>query len=350
MKLLYIITGLGKGGAEKQLYNLITHLPKTYSIQVVSLFGGEYATALQKKKIQTTVLDISPFRFMKITRQLKKIIEKEQPDIVHSYLPHANILCKIVKKISSHSFKLVCSIRGKTSSFAQTFLEYMTIGCDIAITNSHTLKKYAKNKLGYSTVNVIDNGYLFSSEEKIPLFYKGKKVIITVANFTKEKDYHTNINTVKLVVKAHPNTLFLYVGTGTTIKEQIRKRITKERLSKHIQLLGSRKDVPQLLTSSHIFFLPTISEGQSNSIIEALHYGCPVVTTSISANKELITHNYNGLLAEVHQPKQLAKQLIILLENNALRSTLISQGKKTAKKYTMKENITQHIEVYETLR
>lgn len=323
MKILYIITGLDKGGAETQLYNLITSFPKENKpqIKVLAFRKGHYYNLLKQNKIDTKIFEINSItQIPKAIKFIKNNINNFKPDIVHSWLPIANILTKLAKFNSKHKFKLINSIRVKEIKFfiQNTIERLLDFKSDKILVNSNEIKNYLQNTFFFKKkkIDVIYNGFTLKTpdKEKIKKLkeeFKSKKIILTVANFRAQKDYKTNILTVKELLKLRKDDfLFLYAGNGEFLNEM--KQFAKEQnLTKNIKFLGKRDDIAELQTFTDIFYLPSLYEGQSNVIIEAMSYKTPIVCTNLPENKEIVK---SGLFAPKQSPQIFAKQINKILD------------------------------------
>ena len=98
-----------------------------------------------------------------------------------------------------------------------------------------------------------------------------------------------------------------------------------------MNFLGSRQDIPDLLSALDIFVLSSEREGLPVSLLEAMAASKPVVVTRVGGIPEVIQDGYNGLLVPPHDPLILAKAILTLVENSALRESLAKQGYQTVK-------------------
>ena len=160
-RILYCISGLRKYGAERQLFLLIKNLHKKHEIRVVSFQGGHYEKKLWNLHVRTRVLHANNlfdagFVYKGIVAEIKSF----KPDIIHSWLPHANIMCKVVKFFSKQKFKLICSVRvTERKLWHLNLIEWITKSqADAVVTNSKATQKFLKKQC-FNDVNVIYNAY-----------------------------------------------------------------------------------------------------------------------------------------------------------------------------------------------
>ena len=86
-------------------------------------------------------------------------------------------------------------------------------------------------------------------------------------------------------------------------------------------------DVPTYLRSTDIFVLPSLSEGMSNAILEAMAHGVPCIATEIPGNTELVKHYETGILVQREDPAELARAIVELADDDALRDRLGRAGR-----------------------
>lgn len=348
MKLLYVITGLTRAGAEKQLYTLVRHVHKKINVSVVAFRDGPYAQELRDLGVRVTIIPASLFSAGSTLTSLLRVIHNEQPDIVHSFLPHANVLCKLAKLFSRQRFNLICSIRVKEISYllynlAERVLDF---ACDMTTTNSAIIKEYLVNSFFFNPkkIQVIQNGLDFRTAKPITL-YPRKKKIITIANFRAQKDYTTNVLTCEQLAKLRNDFIFLYVGKGEELN-RIRNLVSRKNLTQHVDFLLERSDIPELLLSSDVFFLPTLYEGQSNALIEAMHYGCPIVTTDIPENRDVV--DGAALLVPRRSPSEMALAINKLFTTTTLSQALKRKGQQQSKRFSSTAMAKAYLKLYST--
>ena len=145
--------------------------------------------------------------------------------------------------------------------------------------------------------------------------------IITVANLRPEKEHETLIAAAAALVRSYPHLRFQIVGDGPRRRE-LEDLVVARGLSKHVEFLGHRDDVPALLAKADAFVLPSRSEAFPNSVIEAMAAGLPVVATSVGGLLDLIDHDRTGLLVSPSDVDALTHALRFLIGNPAHAAAL----------------------------
>lgn len=102
-----------------------------------------------------------------------------------------------------------------------------------------------------------------------------------------------------------PRTVLVIAGDGPC-RAELEAAVSALGLDGRVRLLGERKDVPRILTALDVFVLPSLGEGISNTILEAMATGLPVIATRVGGNPELISEGVTGILVEPRSPAALA--------------------------------------------
>ncbi|HLF54658.1 MAG TPA: glycosyltransferase [Candidatus Nanoarchaeia archaeon] len=362
VKVLQFITGLNPGGAEMMMYKTIEQLNhKKYEIVICSLVGGSLEKEISKKYKVIVLNAQSVFSLPAAILKLRKIIKKEKIDIIHSYLYHANIVSRIAAM--GTKAKVISSIRIKEiKKKSHNIIDALTSGLvDKYTVVARNVREFIIKKEGISPERIITipNGLDFKKYEvkvdkkkklKELGLKKDSKILISVANLRKTKDYPTLFKAVKLVLNHYPVEL-LVVGKGEA-EEEYKKIAEQLGIMKHVHFLGFRKDEVkiELVKISDICILSTFYEGQSNSLLEYMAMEKPIVATAIEENIEVIDDGKEGLLTKPKSPELMEKAIIKLLEDKMLREKLARNAYNRVKKYHDIKRVAKQTEkLYEEL-
>lgn len=367
-----VINGLYPGGAEKQFCMLASGLNKNkFNVEVVTLYGvGDLGPKLESEGVKVTYLnkDINPLNCSFITGliasikayfKLRKLIKNVKPAIVHSFLPHANIIARFAGRGS----KVISAIRVKEIDYKwQVKLDKLTKGMvDVYTTNSYEVQAFTHELLDIDDkkTKVIYNGIDFSKYENINVISArekfgvvNKKVITMIANFRDQKDHNSLIEAMTyLGAMFNGNIVCLLAGTGSESSiNEIKNYIKKIGVSDKVKLLGYRDDVPELLAASNVVVLATKYEGSPNAIIEAMASKRPVVASRIPEVEEIINTDKFGLLVEPGKPLSYGMAIEALLTSPVLSAEIADNAyNKVVKLFGKQRMIDEHEKLYEEL-
>ena len=144
-------------------------------------------------------------------------------------------------------------------------------------------------------------------------------VIGTVGRLDPVKDQAGLARAFAMVLKAQPAAMLVIAGDGPCRADLLRL-VAELGIADRVRLLGARSDVPAVLAAMDVFVLPSIAEGISNTILEAMASGLPVVATRVGGSPELIEDGVGGTLVPPQDPSALAGALTVYLDEPGLRT------------------------------
>ncbi|MEY2196504.1 glycosyltransferase family 4 protein [Neobacillus sp. BF23-41] len=167
-------------------------------------------------------------------------------------------------------------------------------------------------------------------------------VITCVSRLRPRKGHAYLFKALALIKDKLKNVEVRIVGDGE-MRNTLEMQVSELNL-KNVSFLGSREDIPKLLSESDIFVLPTTSDTLPISLIEAMFANQAILTTNCGGIPEIIKDNYSGFIVEPANPKQLAEKLSLLLRKESLRRELAGNAQSFAKQHLTFSNMTQRIE------
>jgi len=341
IKICYIIGQLARGGAEKQLYELVKNSDKKqfYPVVISLSQGGFFANEIRELNIK--VIEIARKKNREFSRLFKliKLIREIKPEIVHTFLFSANsygriaaILCRVPVIIASERNS---SEMGKDKTLFEMFIDkIIALFTDAIICNSHKaadmlVKRYCFNEKKVFTVHNSINGIDFlkgnySCDRKI-----APCVIGTVGRLYPQKNHKLFLDIVKLLSDMPDNDHvdFLIVGNGP-LRGELESYSKKLGIRDKVLFTGERTDIPDLLQNMDVFVITSLYEGLSNAIMEAMAAGLPVVATNVGGNSELIIDGETGFLYHPNEPLEFTNKIHDLLNNKNMAKQMGENGKK----------------------
>ena len=305
MKVLHIIIGLNVGGAEMMLKRLVeSHLAYPgYRHVVVSLMDmGKLGPPLQSMGVEVYSLGIrSIFSIPQVLWRLVKLIRAGRPDIVQTWMYHADLLGGLAARIAGNRNLIwgirTTDIRSAGSSVTvivrwlcarlSKWVPQVIVCAAEASRQSHITVGYDSKKM-----LVVPNGYDFawlkaSVEERQALreqcgITHSQIVVGSLGRFHSVKDQENFVRAAGLLATKYPQLRFVMVGRDLDWDNaQLVRWIDRTGWKDHFTLLGERKDVPQCWAAMDIFCMHSRTEGFPNVLAEAMAMGLPCITTNV---------------------------------------------------------------------
>ena len=177
---------------------------------------------------------------------------------------------------------------------------------------------------------------------------EGKTVITCISRLRPRKGHKYLFEALALLKSDFNNVDVWIVGDGE-MREELEDQVNTLQLD-NVSFLGTRTDIPKLLSQSDIFVLPTTSDTLPISIIEAMFAEKAIITTNCGGIPEIIEDNHSGLIAEQKNAHQLSEKLSLLLRDSTLRKTLAQNAKSFADQHLTSTNMVKKIEeIYQSL-
>jgi len=370
IKVMHFINGLDVGGAERFLAKTLPMFSDDFENVVCSISGGKLEAQLNNNGIKTYSLakgtKISKTNLLKILFQIifrfRTVIHKEKPDILVTYLIHADLFGRVFGRMFGVK-KIICSPRGLLLQweFLRFFDRLTAVMVSKYICVSETLRNQLVRKWKFpsSKMEAVPNGINMSSlhaENKratvlANLGVSSKTALLTyVANLRDQKGHLELIESLNTLKDNGLDFRILFVGADQGMGKAIDNKIREYGLEGYVKPLGLRSDIYDILSVTDIFVFPSLGEGMSNALLEAMAMGCAIVANDIPENAELIHNKSNGLLGDVHQPDQFAKLIESLINNENERARLGSNAKDTiTKKYSIPIVVEKLEKIYSSL-
>jgi glycosyltransferase involved in cell wall biosynthesis len=169
--------------------------------------------------------------------------------------------------------------------------------------------------------------------------------VVAVARLSPEKDMRTLLRATALAVREEPKFRVQIAGDGVCLAD-LRKLAQEINLGDHVDFLGQVRDVPGVLARSSLFVLPSLSEGVSLTLLEAMARGRAVVATDVGGNPEVVVPNETGLLVPPRQPEQLAQAMLCLWRDPERSQVMGLAGRRRVEQHF---DVRQMVAAYEAL-
>ena len=178
---------------------------------------------------------------------------------------------------------------------------------------------------------------------------EGNKVIVTVAEFIKRKNYPAMIKSFAIVKRQFPNVKYIVCGTGK-LENKMKSLVRKLNLEDSVIFAGYRKDINKIMQISDLMLLLSKQEGLTMAIMEAMYYSLPVVTSNVRGNRDLIDDSLGGKLVNYKNIGEVASSVLEILDNEDLKQKMGEYNHIKVKKYEIDVVREQLKRVYEEVQ
>lgn len=327
-KILHLITGLARGGAQTMLTRLVTHLDRRrFEPLVVSLMdGGPQADAIAAAGVRVMGLGMRHgMPSLRAVRRLRQIIGAEGPALIQSWLYHADLLALVAAGRIPVAWNIrLSSIAGEPHQrqlrIMQRVLAFLSRRPACVMVNSEAGKRYHE-AIGYCPRRweIVPNGFDVEAFRPNPMaradwrhrlgFDAARRVIGMVARVDGMKDHGTFLEAAQKVATQRDDARFVLIGAGTETLPLPR------RLRETLRALGDRSDVGNILPALDLVVLSSHGEGFPNVIGEAMACGVPCVSSDVGEARMLIGET--GAIVPPRDPGALADAILGMLGRDA---------------------------------
>lgn len=352
-KIMHMITGLQPGGTEHMLLKILPRM-KDFDHHVCSVRGpGWIGDELQKAEIRVTYLTMNRNGMLPKMVHLGKLLREERPDILSTYLPRADLLGRVVGRLWRVP-KIVCHLQCILRDYVlPDILDRSTQRLvDRYSAVSEAVRDHYVNKLHFdpNKIEVIPNTVQDSwfSDHAKRCDDKNLPKLVCLARLREQKGHVYLFDALSNLVSTYPNVKLLCLGDGPE-RSRLQAHVQGLGIEKSVAFLGDVSDPREYLSSNIVFVLPTLYEGMCHAILEAMACQCPIVTTSIPENLEILSEGESALLVPPKNSEALAASLSRVLGDADLRQKLAQDARESAEQYRLSRVVRRWNDFYFSL-
>ncbi|MDH5545602.1 MAG: TIGR03088 family PEP-CTERM/XrtA system glycosyltransferase [Gammaproteobacteria bacterium] len=365
--IVHVLYRLAIGGLENGLINLINRMPEDCYRHVIICASDytDFRKRIQRDDVEVYALHKRPGNDIRAQYRFWKLMRKLKPQIVHTRnlgtieytLPAA--FAGVKYRIHGEHGRDMSDIDGSNSKYRILRRAYNPLIARF-IALSKDLDSWLKEQVRISPRKIVQiyNGVdmqRFSQSEKSRQEIRkelgiGKSEILvgSVGRLQAEKDQATLLRAYALLEK-NENTRLVLIGDGPD-RQKLEALAIQLAISNRVIFAGARNDVPAMLNALDLFVLPSLGEGISNTILEAMASGLPIVATSVGGNPELIDDGNTGLLVPSNNPSAMTAAIDSYLKDKALLKQHGKAGRARVERlFSMDAMIANYMKVYDEL-
>lgn len=362
MKILHIITGLHKSGAEQNLY-LLTTTDKSNEHVVVSLLSKNYyGHRLSEKKIKVYYLDINKKKnLFKIFKNLFDIIKSEKPYLIQTWMYHADIIGGIIAKLAGVN-NIVWNIRSSFLNFKKvkfrTFFVYLlhlilsNVIPKKIITNSNSAINFHKFLFNKKKFVLINNGFKTPKHENLNNLLKKDFIIGHFARFDPQKNHLMILHLASSLKSENINFKLFLFGRGVNYSNSFfKKKIYENGLNNYVELFDEVENVDEYYQKCDCVISTSIyGEGFPNVLAEAMNNGVISLSTNVGESLKVVIKK-DRIFSNLDELKNKVLKLKSIKENNMSEWKLLKENCKNhiRENFSINEMIKNYINIWREL-
>lgn len=318
-KIMFVITGLGLGGAEKQLCSLADEFAQHNNSVMIIVLSGKIVVTPEKSNIEIINLNMAKnfIGLLLAVYKMSKIIKSFMPDVVHAHMFHANILARLTKLFSLKKYQLVCTAHSKNEGGTVRMFIYRLTDflCNITTNVSKEAlsvfieKKAFQEKKSLAIYNGIDTKkFKFNTMQRESLrnslnISDNDLLILAIGRLTQAKDYPNLLKALKILPSKYR---LVIIGEGEA-RPEIEKMIVQYQLENRASLLGGIFDVVNYYSACDIYVSSSKWEGFGLVVAEAMSCQRLIVATDAGGVSEVVGNP--TFIVPVSDSEALAKKI-----------------------------------------
>ena len=353
-RIAHVITNADSfGGAQRNTLLTLTGLVRDgYEAELVCGPGGRLieqakANGITVRVVPNLVRQIDPVNDCRAFFMLSKLFRSREYDIVHTHSTKGGILGRlaarfaqgpvIIHTVHGVPFEMNGDVKTRIYIGMERFMGKVT---DRLVCVGKELCREAEEWriVPHQKLVTIYSGIDFSSyiAQRRPVAVKrdlgvedSSPIVGCIGRLSQQKAQHYLVEAIALLKDSFPNIKLLLVGEGP-LRPLLEKQVQSLDLATHIQLLGQRDDVADLLQVFDIYAMSSRWEGVGRALTEAMHCARPIVATAVNGVTELIVDGETGLCVPPHDPTALAAAIKRLALDRQLAERMAENAQRKA--------------------
>ncbi len=358
-KIIFVGT-LGGGGKERRMCELICYLHELnqYDLYLLTkkISNVDYPYVMECINDYYELSENEPTR-----TQIKDYIKKIKPDIIHSWHTYLTYQIALMRFVLPKFYFVAGFIAdgNKDEGIKERIRTWISCAMsDVVVSNSWAgiyAHKAPKRKSvviynGFNPKRIPTDNIVAKTREELRI--GDSRVVVMAARMDRMKDFDTFLDAIKILNTKVSGVKYILCGKGEK-EDNYRKRVNHEKID-NVLFLGFRKDIEVIFKMSVLSVLCSAkihNEGVSNSIMESMAMGTPVIATQSGGTPEIIDDGKNGYIIKPEDAISLAERIEDLLHSDALRNRFSDFAKETIiEKFSIRKMVDDYEALYSTCK
>lgn len=368
--IIHVVYSFDVGGLENGVVNLINRMPPErfrHLILALTYCAPAFVARIKRDDVECMSLNKPAGHGFSLYPQLYRIFRELKPAVVHT-----RNLAALEMVVPAWLARVPLRIHGEhgwdsfdregTSKKYQLVRKLYSPFVSGYIALSRKIESYLLDKIGIRAgrirriCNGVDSQRFTPADGRqlipgSPFNDGGLTVFGAVGRLQTVKDHANLIRAFGLFVRSSVDAArrarLIIVGGGP-LENELKALISHEKLDQHIWLAGEQGDVPLMMRGFDVFVLPSLSEGISNTLLEAMACGLPIVATDVGGSGELVVHGETGYLVPAASSDQLAERLAHLFEHPEKAAVMGRAGRdRVQAQFSLDAMLQSYLSVYE---
>lgn len=368
---IHVMYRFDTGGLENGIVNLINHLPRQcYRHAILSLTEiTDFRNRIQRDDVEFIALHKKPGHGFWLYPILFRLFRRLRPAIVHT-----RNLAALEVAVAAWAAGVPIRIHGEhgwdVGDFDGSSVKYRRMRqlyrpfVTYYLALSRQLAQYLQDHVGItlSRMTQVYNGVdterfcpttAYQRIPGCPFTNPDHWIVGTVGRMQTVKDQRTLAKAFALALKQAPflsSTLRLVMVGDGPLRQECLAMLEEAGIAELAWLPGARSDVPEIMRGLNCFVLPSLAEGISNTILEAMSSGLPVIATEVGGNADLVSNHQTGILVPPANPEVMAKAIVEMATSPAQARAMGQAGRLEAeRKFSIQTMLDNYRRVYDRL-
>lgn len=369
--IVHVVYRFGVGGLENGIVNIINRMPAhrwRHAIVALTEVSAEFAKRIERADVRCYALDKRPGHLVRDYPRLYRLFKELDPAVVHTRnlaaleaVVPAWAARVPVRVHGEHGWDIQdpAGIRHRYRHLRRLYRPFV----DRYVALSQHLEDYLQRQVGIAPeriaqiYNGVDNDR-FRPERSgraaiagCPFNDPEHWLVGTVGRMEAIKDPLTLarafVRMGEMESRASKNLRLIYVGGGT-LRAEAERLLQQAGVADRVWFAGERADVPEIMRGLDCFALPSLAEGVSNTILEAMASRLPIVATRVGGNSELIESGLTGTLVPAANSDAMAQSILgYFLDRGTARRHAKAAQRLAVDRFSLSRMIADYVNVYE---